>query len=131
MPAGRPFKQLDAHKIEQMAMVGCSNEEIGLILGCSADTLANNYSEAIKEGKAKRNYNLRKLQYEAAKRGNVAMMIWLGKQWLGQKERPELEDAADPLRELLAEYRKRYEILARPPEQQAADSPAKRAPQKR
>ncbi len=34
-------------------------------------------------GKAK----LRKLQWECAKSGNIAMLIWLGKQWLGQQER--------------------------------------------
>jgi agmatine/peptidylarginine deiminase len=60
-----------------------------------------------------RNPNLRKLQYEAAKRENVTMQIWLGKQWLGQKERPESEEKADTLGELLAEYRKRHEYLTR------------------
>jgi hypothetical protein len=119
MPAGRPFKVLDAHKIEQMAMVGCSNEEIALILGVSADIIERNYSGAIKEGKAKRNHNLRKMQYEAAKKGNIVMMVWLGKQWLNQRDRPELDGAIDPLRELVNEYRKRYDLLSRPP----AESP--------
>jgi hypothetical protein len=126
MPAGRPFKQLDALKIEQMAMVGCSNEEIALVLDVSADTIERNYAGAIKAGKAARNYNLRKLQYEAAKRGNIVMQIWLGKQWLGQKDRPELDDKPDVLGELLVEYRKRYEILAGQNEEQA-DQGEKRA----
>jgi hypothetical protein len=111
VPAGPPFKQLDARKIELMAEVGCSREEIGLLCGVSTSTIDRNYDGAVKQGHAKRNYNLRKLQYESAKRGSVAMLIWLGKQWLGQKEHIELAQA-DVLNELLSEYKKRYERLA-------------------
>ena len=111
MPAGRPFKQLDARKIEQLAEVGCSHEEIALICGVSVSTIERNYDVAIKQGHAKRNHNLRKLQYECAKRGNVAMLIWLGKQWLGQKEHIDLGQV-NVLNELLDEYKKRYERLS-------------------
>ena len=33
--------------------------------------------------------SLRRWQYEAAKRGNASLLIWLGKQYLGQKDRHE------------------------------------------
>jgi hypothetical protein len=78
----------------------------------SEDLLEDRFSGCLEKGRARRNHNLRKLQYESAKRGNVVMLIWLGKQWLGQKERPIEDDAIDPLRELLAEYRKRYDYLS-------------------
>ena len=127
MPAGRPFKHLDARKIEQMAMIGCSNEEIALLCDCSADTIENNYSGAVKGGKARRNHNLRKMMFESAKKGNIVMMIFLAKNWLGMRDRPELENAIEPLRELIAEYRKRYDLLSRPPAQppEQAEAPTK------
>jgi hypothetical protein len=45
------------------------------------------------------------------------MMIFLAKNWLGMRDRPELENAIDPLRQLIAEYRKPYDLLSRPPAQ--------------
>lgn len=55
--------------------------------------------------------NLRKLQFEAAKAGSVLLMIWLGRQWLHQRDEPEPERAGDALDELLAEFCKRHEQL--------------------
>ena len=47
--------------------------------------------------------------------------------WLGMRDRPELENAIEPLRELIAEYRKRYDLLSRPPAQppEQAEAPTK------
>jgi hypothetical protein len=112
MPAGRPKKQIDPRKVEQLAMVGCSHEEIALITGIHRNTLERNYSATIKAGTAKRNGSLRKMQYEAAKRGNVVMMIWLGKQWLNQRDRPALDEFEDPLGELLKDFRAHYHDTA-------------------
>lgn len=69
------------------------------ILGCSEDTIQNRIREKfdmtfmeyrdLKMSKVR--YNLSMKQYEIAKNGNVTMLIWLGKQWLGQKEKQEIE----------------------------------------
>jgi hypothetical protein len=48
------------------------------------------------------------------------MLIWLGRNCLGQKQNPELESAIDPLKDLVAEYRKRYELLIREREERPA-----------
>jgi hypothetical protein len=104
----RPRKQIDEKKVEQFAAIGCSEKEIGLLLGCSDDLLERRFAGALKRGRASRNSNLRKLQYEAAKAGNVTMQIWLGKQWLGQKDKP-AEEASDTLDQLLQEFRAIHE----------------------
>ena len=109
----RPRKQIDEKKVEQLAAIGCSEKEIGHLLGCSDDLLERRFAGALKRGRARRNQNLRKLQYEAAKHGNVTMQIWLGKQWLGQKDKPEPEGKTDVLGELLAEFRAQYAVLTR------------------
>ena len=37
---------------------------------------------------------LRRLQFQSAKEGSVPMQIFLGKQWLGQSDKPEARQAA-------------------------------------
>jgi len=109
----RPRKEIDERKVEQLAAIGRSEKEIGQLVGCSENLLERRFAGALKRGRARRNQNLRQLQYEAVKRGNAMMQIWLGKQWLGQKERPESKDKPDAFGALLAEYRKPYEYLKR------------------
>ena len=51
--------------------------------------------------------SLRRAQYQVAKDGNPTMLIWLGKQWLGQSEKPSADVAepeiSDEIEALLAE----------------------------
>src|ERR1700733_9807607 len=103
----RPRKQIDEKKVEQLAEIGCSEKEIGLLVGCSDDLLERRFAGALKRGRARRNHNLRKLQYESAKAGNVVMLIWLGKQWLHQKDKP-VEPQPDVLGALLLEFRAQH-----------------------
>lgn len=45
----------------------------------------------IKQGKGRLNSRLRKAQVSAALNGNSAMLIWLGKNLLGQRDKQEAE----------------------------------------
>lgn len=87
----RPKKEIDEDQIFQLASYGLTREEIAAFCGCSASTLDHNpgYHNAIKEGHTCRNASLRKKQYDVAMNGNVVMLIWLGKQYLGQTEKVE------------------------------------------
>ena len=87
----RPFKELDPEQLRTLAALGCTYEEIGAVLKVSADTLSRRYAEPIKQGRENGKASLRRLQWQSANKGSVAMLIWLGKQWLGQKERSETE----------------------------------------
>jgi len=88
---GRPRLELDLRQIEAAAAIGCTQEEIGFLVGCSDRTLQKRADcrGAIAKGSAKMRTSLRRLQWKKASEGNVAMLIWLGKQILGQKERVE------------------------------------------
>lgn len=96
---GRPKKVLteDAQKlIENMARIFCTEEEIATCLGTTPDTLLNEnnkelFRTAIKRGQANGHQSLRRKQYELAMRGNVSMLVWLGKQYLGQAERQSID----------------------------------------
>ena len=84
--------------VRKLASIQCTDEEIAAGLGCSQDTLARgrkrepDLDAAILEGRANGRMSLRRAQYQRAMEGNPAMLIWLGKQILGQRERADLED---------------------------------------
>jgi len=77
----RPRKTLDESRIIELASKGHINTEIALFLGVSHDTLERNFAESLEKGRALRNGRLQAKQYETAMRGDVRMLIWLGKQW--------------------------------------------------
>lgn len=97
---GRPPFELsdqDFAQLVQMIRIQCTQEEICGILGVTDKTLNNalrrrdepGFSELYKrysdEGKA----SLRREQWKAAKNGNTTMLVWLGKQMLGQTDKAE------------------------------------------
>lgn len=87
----RPKLVIDVKQVETAASIGCTQEEIGYIVGCSVRTLQTrrDLHEAYDRGMARMRTSLRRMQWKKACEGNVTMMIWLGKQVLGQKDRVE------------------------------------------
>ena len=86
----RPKKyDIDTEKVEQLAGFGCTNTEIASFFGCSKSLLTKSYSTNLAKGRDKGKIRLRQLQWRAAERGNTTMLIWLGKQVLGQSEKTE------------------------------------------
>jgi hypothetical protein len=89
---GRPPIQINMEMVETLASIQCTDEEIAAALRVSVDTIARRkqnpeFAEALAAGKALGRMSLRRLQWQAAKGGSVPMMIWLGKQMLGQRDR--------------------------------------------
>ncbi len=85
---GRPKIVIDYEAVKRLAAIQCTQAEISSFLGVSVDTLARDttfcglYKEAIERGKM----SLRRYQWKALEAGNTTMLIWLGKQYLGQKD---------------------------------------------
>jgi transcriptional regulator with XRE-family HTH domain len=88
--AGRPKVKVDEDLLRKLAAIHCTQEEMSAILGVSRDVLTRRYSTIIEQGKSEGQMSLRRRQWLAAEGGNVAMLIWLGKQWLKQTERQEV-----------------------------------------
>lgn len=94
---GRPKKILteEALKlIESLARIMCTEQEIADCLNTTTDTLHNDennevFRNAIKKGQSQGKQSLRREQWKLAQRGNASMLIWLGKQWLGQTDKVE------------------------------------------
>jgi hypothetical protein len=85
----RPTKKLDPVLIEKMSSVGNPVTAIATILGCSTDTLHRRFAAVIKRGRENGNHSLRVKQFQKAMEGNITMLIWLGKQRLGQSDKVE------------------------------------------
>lgn len=83
----RPKKQVDEALLEKLASIQCTNEELSNMVGVSIDTLLRRYATLIKKARDNGKKSLRRMQWEAAQKGNVTMLIWLGKQYLGQKDK--------------------------------------------
>ena len=49
------------------------------------------FSEYFKQKAASGKMSLRRKQYTTAMDGNTTMLVWLGKNWLGQMDQPEAE----------------------------------------
>lgn len=80
---------LTSEQIEQLAAIGCSDDEICALAGCSDRTLKIRHREELTRGRGRLRESLRRRQIERAMDGSDQMLIWLGKQYLMQRERSE------------------------------------------
>lgn len=89
---GRPRKEIDLDMAYKLAVIHCTDEELASLLGISVDTLTRrkaedpSFAELIEKGKAEGRASLRRMQYAAAQKGDRTMLVWLGKQLLGQRD---------------------------------------------
>ena len=95
---GRPklkLNPLGVETVRSLASIQCTDEEIASVLGCSVDLLTNKnngkvFLEAKEAGQLSGKASLRRMQFKTAEGGNATMQIWLGKQYLGQKDKQDL-----------------------------------------
>lgn len=83
----RPKADIKPAQVRNLAAGGSSNIEIARFFGVSADTIERRFAGDLAKGRATLKTSLRKHQLKAAKNGNAAMLIWLGKQYLGQSDK--------------------------------------------
>lgn len=106
----RPRKEIDWGTLDKLCAMMCTLEEIAGFFDCSIDTIENRVKEQygitfaeyfkLKSGLGKA--SLRRYQWKAAEGGNVTMQIWLGKQYLGQRDTSEQRHDANQLNDLVA-----------------------------
>lgn len=89
-------KPVNEALLDLLASFGLTTPEIAAVLECSSDTLERNYSEQMANGKAKARASVRRKQFELAMKGNVTMLIWLGKNMLGQTDKNEVYERDTP-----------------------------------
>ena len=102
---GRPAKKIDKKFFEKLCEIQCTEKEICSCFECCEDTLnawcKKNYfdddgapmtfSDVFRQKREKGKASLRRAQIHAAENGNATMLIWLGKQYLDQKDEKTIE----------------------------------------
>jgi hypothetical protein len=84
----RPKKDIPLKQVEALGMLQCTIDEVSLVLGIPPSTLKSrpDVMETFNKGREKGKMSLRRAQWKKAMEGNVTMLIWLGKQYLNQRE---------------------------------------------
>lgn len=98
----RPKKSIEIDDFEKLCSIQCTKEEICAWFKLTDKTLERwckeqyqmGFSEVFTIKRGLGRISLRRCQWQAAQKGNPTMLIWLGKQYLGQ---------IDPDKQLYAE----------------------------
>jgi DNA-binding CsgD family transcriptional regulator len=84
----RAKKDISIEKqVEKLASYGLTNKEIAEALGFDDSTLKRKFENFLTKGKANLKQRLKRKQIDVALAGNVSMLIWLGKNYLGQADK--------------------------------------------
>ena len=84
-------------EVYKLASLGCTNQEIADWFEVNWNTMDYNFKDYIQKGRAQLKQRLRMAQLQAALAGNPTMLVWLGKNILGQTDTPVNAEANQPL----------------------------------
>ena len=94
---GRPKIIFDWDEFKKLCSIQCTLAEIASWFECSEDTIERRcveekkmlFADYFKKHAVGGKMSLRRAQFKAATAGNVTMLIWMGKQFLEQKDKQE------------------------------------------
>lgn len=94
----RPLKEIDKKSFENLCGLQCTKQEICAFFEITDKTLENwckreykaGFSEVFKEKRGLGNISLRRAQFRLAEK-SATMAIFLGKQYLGQRDKIEVD----------------------------------------
>ena len=90
---GSNQKIVDPDEVYRLSAIGCSMEEMANFFGIDRETLKYNFLPYIQRANSELYRKIRNKQIEVALDGNPTMLIWLGKNMLGQSDNPVNTDA--------------------------------------
>lgn len=91
-------KIIDLETVQSLASIGATQQEIATVLGCSTAYLSRQadhnpaFALAMERGYTDMKHSLRRAQLSMALNGSAALLIWLGKQHLGQSDKQEVNN---------------------------------------
>lgn len=116
----RPRKEIDQTEFEKLCGLQCTKEEIcgwfditdKTLDGWVKRTYGKRYSEIYALKRSRGKISLRRAQFRLAEK-NATMAIWLGKQYLGQREHYETDNNDNDLVLRFIEGMKKYDRVKR------------------
>jgi len=98
LPVGRDKRVVPPDQVEELAALGCRDNEIANFFGVKEDTLRYNFAEYLTKGRAQLKITLRRAMLTNAKGNmNAAVQIFLAKNILGMSDAPVDSEANAPL----------------------------------
>jgi len=94
----QPLDDNDFQKLIAMIRIQCTRDEICEVFGMSDTTLnrrlkergEENFEALYKKHQGEGKASLRRMQWKSAENGNATMLVWLGKQVLGQSDKQDI-----------------------------------------
>ena len=87
----RPKKEIDEAVVARLAKYQCTNVEIAQMVECSTETLVKRFLGVLTRWRSVGKTRLRARQYRRAMKGSDSMLIHLGKQYLGQTDKTQID----------------------------------------
>lgn len=84
---GRPLAVIDEAKLEELAALDYSAEELAAELDVHLDTIYARFSETLKKGRMKGNGSLKRRIFQKAMDGDIGALIWLSKNRFGYRDK--------------------------------------------
>ena len=94
---GRNKRVVPPDDVYKLATIGCTDREIAQWFMIAESTLKYNFADYLAKGRAELKQKLRRAQVHAAINGNATMLVWLGKNVLGQTDTPTSNEENQPL----------------------------------
>jgi len=85
---GKTQRVVPPDEVWKLAEIGMTDREIAEWFMIKEDTLRYNFADYLTKGRAGMKRRLRAVQLSTALSGNATLLIWLGKQYLGQTDSP-------------------------------------------
>lgn len=96
---GYKSKEIDPKQLAALAGMQCTYEEIAAVFGIKKRQFIDRIQaestlkEIIEDGWANGRASIRRQQFKMLMEGNATMAVWLGKQYLGQRDQASIEHA--------------------------------------
>ena len=89
--AGRKPAPIDLVELEKLCALNCTDQEIAGWFGVSTRTIESRrkrpeYALAMERGRSRGRISVRRAQMKMLEGGNATMGVWMGKQFLGQRD---------------------------------------------
>lgn len=102
---GRPESNINVGQFEELCAIQCTIKEIAAVLSVSESTVrrwckktyGKTFDEIAEEKRQAGLVSLRRMQHMVAMDGSVPMLVWLGKNYLNQTDKKQVDIPAVPL----------------------------------
>jgi hypothetical protein len=91
---GRPKAVVDEQRLEDLAAINCTVQEIADVERVHVDTIYARYSDILRRGRSRGSRSLKSKLFEKAMAGDMSALVWLSKQQCGYREPQKLPEEA-------------------------------------